>query len=54
VTQKDCDNPIADHYRLAQRMGIRATPTILASNGRTFRGYVPPARLLAKLEAGEG
>lgn len=54
LPRRDCDNPVQDHLRLAQRLGIRGTPAILASDGRMFRGYVPPEKLVRRLEAGEG
>ena len=35
-----CDNPIADQYRMGQLFGLRGTPLLVLSNGKTVGGYV--------------
>lgn len=47
-----CDNPVAEHYRLGQQLGINGTPAILTFGGLLIPGYVPPDQLKARLEAG--
>jgi thiol:disulfide interchange protein DsbC len=42
------DNPIADHYRLGQLMGISGTPAVIFMDGTLFPGY-QPAEAFAKL-----
>lgn len=49
---RTCPNPVADHYRLARRIGVRGTPTIVLDTGKMLTGYVPPAKLLALLNLG--
>lgn len=46
-----CDNPVADQYRLGQALGVTGTPSILTFNGDIIPGYVPPAQLRERLEA---
>lgn len=49
---RTCPNPVADNYRLAQRIGVRGTPTIILDDGRLLTGYVPPDELFAMLGIG--
>jgi thiol:disulfide interchange protein DsbC len=50
VEARQCDNPVIDHYRLGQEMGVRGTPSIFYSDGsRVPGGYLPPDRLEAVL-----
>ncbi len=51
---RQCENPVADHYRLGRRVGVRGTPTIMLDDGRMLTGYVPPAKLRRLLGLGEG
>lgn len=46
----DCDNPVAEHYRLAGKLGVRGTPAIFTEDGRQVGGYLPPKKLFAVLE----
>lgn len=50
VKAKDCDNPVAQQYALAQRLGIRGTPAIVTERGQIFPGYVPANRLKMMLD----
>ncbi len=45
----DCDNPVAEHYRLGELLRIRGTPTIMLDYGQILQGYVPTDNLLAIL-----
>ncbi len=47
---KSCANPIADDYRLGQRLGIDGTPSIYAADGNYLGGYLSPGDMLAKLD----
>lgn len=49
ILDKNCDNPVARNFALAQAMGITGTPTIMTQDGVLFRGYVPKADLHARL-----
>ena len=50
IEPADCENPIAEHYRMAQEMGVRGTPTIFTSAGRIIPGYMPADKLLDNLK----
>ncbi len=51
IAEKQCDNPVAKEYELAQQIGVRGTPAIITEEGQVIPGYVPPARLKVILEA---
>ena len=51
IKAKDCDNPVAQQYELAQRLGLRGTPAIITEKGQVLPGYVPADRLKMMLEA---
>lgn len=50
VQAKDCDNPVAQQFALAQRIGLRGTPAIITEKGQVLPGYVPADRLKAMLD----
>ena len=47
---KTCTNPIADDFKLGQRLGIDGTPTVYAADGNYIGGYLSPADMIAKLD----
>lgn len=49
VEKKTCDNPVADQYRLSQKMGLTGTPTLILDDGRQLPGYYPADRLMAEI-----
>ena len=49
VEDKTCDNPIKQHLVLARELGVRGTPAIILENGQLLPGYVPAAKLIAKI-----
>jgi thiol:disulfide interchange protein DsbC len=54
VAAPACNSPVAKHYDLGTRMGIRGTPMIVTESGVSVGGYLPPVMLrdrLAKLSA---
>lgn len=52
LENRTCANPIAEHYELAERVGITGTPTLVVDDGQILPGYVPPDRLFAILGIG--
>jgi thiol:disulfide interchange protein DsbC len=46
----DCDNPVKEHLKLGQVMGLRGTPAIVMADGEMLPGYVPADKLAAALE----
>lgn len=50
VPAKTCDNPVAEHYELALRVGLLGTPLIVTEQGTTMPGYVPPQALREALD----
>lgn len=50
LAMKQCDNPVAEHYRLAQQLQVQGTPAIFLENGSVIPGYVPAEKLIAILD----
>lgn len=48
VEERTCDNPVADQYRLGQKIGISGTPTMVLDDGAVIPGYIPAKDLLAQ------
>ena len=44
-----CDNPVADQYKLGQKLGITGTPTLIFEDGEMQPGYVPWKELLKRM-----
>ena len=51
VKSEKCKNPIAQHYSLGEKIGIRGTPAIVLSDGTVVGGYIPAKRLSDGLNA---
>ncbi len=45
LPSRQCDNPVAKHYRLGQMVGVNGTPYMVLEDGEAIPGYIPPARL---------
>jgi thiol:disulfide interchange protein DsbC len=46
----ECEgNPIAEHYALGNRLGVRGTPAIVTNDGQLIPGYRPAADIAALL-----
>jgi thiol:disulfide interchange protein DsbC len=45
-----CATPVADHFELGQRIGVRGTPAIFNEAGDLIGGYLPPATLAKALD----
>ena len=52
IENKDCNNPVDEHYRKGSLIGITGTPTIILEDGRKFSGYIPANELIKILESG--
>ena len=50
VPPRSCDNPVARHYELGQRVGLTGTPMIVTRSGVQMPGYLPPDALLSMLQ----
>jgi thiol:disulfide interchange protein DsbC len=50
VESKKCDNPVIEHMRLGELVGINGTPAIILPSGELVPGYVPAKRLLQYIE----
>ncbi len=50
VDLKKCDNPVAEHYRIGQEVGVSGTPAIVLDSGILMPGYLPPDALLQRLD----
>jgi len=49
LKEQTCSNPVADHYKLGQRLKITGTPTLILDDGTRIGGYVPAPQLLTML-----
>ena len=47
IPTKRCENPVASHLALGQRVGVSGTPAIVLPSGKLLPGYAP-AKVLAK------
>lgn len=50
VPNRSCENPVASHYELGQRVGLTGTPMIVTEDGVQMPGYLPPDALLSALQ----
>src|SRR5690606_16568573 len=52
IPDNDCgETPVAEHYALGRKVGVRGTPAMYAENGELLGGYLPPDQLLETLES---
>ena len=52
VEAAKCDAPVAEQFKLGQRLGVKGTPATFLENGEQVGGYVPPQQLLEYLNKG--
>nr|VFK81163.1 MAG: thiol:disulfide interchange protein DsbC [Candidatus Kentron sp. SD] len=45
VPNKQCANPVEEHFALGAKVGIRGTPAIILEDGTLVSGYLPASRL---------
>lgn len=50
VAPRKCANPVARHFEIAQRIGLRGTPMVIDADGISLPGYLPPQKMLEQLE----
>jgi thiol:disulfide interchange protein DsbC len=50
VPMRDCKNNVSMMYDVGQRVGLTGTPMIIAEDGTTVGGYLPPQQLREALE----
>jgi thiol:disulfide interchange protein DsbC len=50
LASRTCDNPVAKHHAIGQRIGMKGTPMIINADGIALPGYMPPASLLDALD----
>lgn len=48
--ERTCENPIAEHMAVGEKLPIRGTPALVLQSGEVIPGYLPPDRLLQLLE----
>ena len=51
IPELNCDNPVKNHMQLVQALNVRGTPAVFDEAGEQLGGYVPIARLAARLNA---
>lgn len=49
IPPKSCDNPIASHLQLGQKVGVSGTPAIVLDSGKLLPGYAPADTLAKQL-----
>jgi len=50
IANKNCKNPIRDHFELVRDFGLNGTPAIILPDGTLLPGYMPPERLLEQIK----
>ena len=48
---RTCENPVAEHYELAVRLGLLGTPALITEDGAVMYGVVAVSKLLDRLDA---
>lgn len=48
-----CDNPVANHFALGQKVGVSGTPALVTEDGALIPGYRPAAQLVKMLDSAE-
>ena len=49
VPNRECDNPVDEHYEIGRVVGVTGTPALVLDNGQIVPGYVPANRLVKAL-----
>lgn len=50
VEAESCPTPVAEHYALGNKLGVRGTPALVMDDGELIGGYVPAAELATYLD----
>lgn len=48
---KSCDNPVANHFALGQKVGVSGTPALVTEDGALIPGYRPAEQLVKMLDS---
>lgn len=51
IPMNTCDNPVAEHMELGEKIGVSGTPALVLDNGEMVGGYLPAKRLVAQFQA---
>jgi len=54
VNSENCTNPVTEHYRMGEAMGVRGTPALYTDDGESIGGYIPAPELIRILNARDG
>lgn len=46
LTNTQCNNPVASHYQLGQKLGVQGTPSLFLPNGQALPGLVKADEIL--------
>jgi thiol:disulfide interchange protein DsbC len=49
LPERECSNPVLEHYALGNEIGISGTPALVLADGRVIPGYMDSERLAALL-----
>lgn len=49
VPPRNCPSPVMAHYQAGLKMGLEGTPMVLAPDGTSLGGYLPPDMLLERI-----
>lgn len=47
-----CTNPVANHFRLGEAIGVHGTPAVYSESGEELGGYIPAKELVNLLDNG--
>ena len=50
VEERKCDTSIDKHLEIAERIGVRGTPTIVLANGDLIPGFVPADEIIRAID----
>ncbi len=50
IPSTECENPVANHFDVGQKLGVTGTPAIVTANGDLMPGYVPAKQLAQRLD----
>ncbi|MDH5632778.1 MAG: DsbC family protein [Gammaproteobacteria bacterium] len=51
IDMKTCDNPVTDHLRLGQELGLNGTPMLVMEDGTIINGYQPASEIIKAYQA---
>ncbi len=54
IKPSTCENPVTEHYRMGEAMGLRGTPAVYLDDGDQIGGYVPAQELIQMLIPAKG